>query len=179
MKQLTLAGHPIHPQIIPFPLGLLPFSAVMDCMYLATGKRRYADAAYYSLVGGVLGAAAAAATGIPDYLTIESGGPMKRSANTHGILNATIVAVETVNLSMRKRRRSGILPATLGIIGALGTFISQWYGGKLVYNMGMRVKPVRKPEHDQLRVPGDRAMERGLNRFEELMPAGGPAETVS
>ena len=174
MKQLTLAGHPIHPQVIPFPLGLLPFSAVMDCMYLATGKRRYADAAYYSLVGGVLGAAAAAATGIPDYLTIQPGGPMKRSANTHAILNGTIVAVETVNLSMRKHRRSGTLPAILGIIGAIGTFVSQWYGGKLVYNMGMRVKPVRQAPQNQLRPPGDRMLERGLDRLESVMPAGGP-----
>jgi uncharacterized membrane protein len=66
MKQLTLAGHPLHPQIISIPLGLFPFSAAMDVMYLATGKQSYADAAYYSLVGAYAGGLAAAAPGLPD-----------------------------------------------------------------------------------------------------------------
>jgi uncharacterized membrane protein len=41
MAETTFAGHPLHPQLVGFPLGLLPFSLVMDFMHLATGEDKY------------------------------------------------------------------------------------------------------------------------------------------
>lgn len=174
MKQLTFAGHPVHPMVIAAPLGLLPFSAVMDVMHLATGKKSYADAAYYGLVGGYVGAAAAAATGIADYLTISPGGPMKRHANTHGILNAALMGLQTVNLAARRNRRGGVLPTVLNLIGLGGLLVSQWYGAELVYKHGMRVKAAEEKPQPQLRPPGDQAMVHAFNRVAEMMPEGGP-----
>jgi uncharacterized membrane protein len=66
MPQSTLVGHPLHPQLIYSPLGLLPFSLVMDGLYAVTGKPSYADAAYYTLVGGTVGGLAAGAAGALD-----------------------------------------------------------------------------------------------------------------
>ena len=53
MPRTTFAGHALHPQLVLLPGGLLPFSAVLDAMSLATGKREYSDAAYYTLAGGL------------------------------------------------------------------------------------------------------------------------------
>jgi uncharacterized membrane protein len=39
MAQTTLAGQPLHPQLIRFAVGLLPYSFVMDLLHLATGKK--------------------------------------------------------------------------------------------------------------------------------------------
>lgn len=174
MKQLTLAGHPVHPMLIAAPLGLLPFSAVMDCMYLSTGKRSYADAAYYSLVGGVGGALVAAATGLPDYLTISPGGPMKQAANAHLALNLGLVAMQGTNLYVRQRRRSGTLPAVLNVLSTIGLIVSAWYGGELVYKHGMRVKPATSRPQPEARPPGDERIEHAFERMSSLMPAGGP-----
>lgn len=149
MKQLTLAGHPVHPQLIPLPLGLFPFAAAMDAMHLATGKQSYADAAYYSLVGGVAASLLVAVTGAADYMTIPRGGEMKRMANTHAVLNASIVAIESANVALRPRRRSGVTQTVLSLLGTVGVMVSQWYGGELVYRLGMRVRPAeqtRRPE---------------------------------
>ena len=64
MPKTTFAGHALHPQLIVLPAGLLPFSAVLDAMSLATGKREYSDAAYYTLAGGFVGGLAAGAAGV-------------------------------------------------------------------------------------------------------------------
>jgi uncharacterized membrane protein len=174
MKQWTLAGHPIHPQIVAFPIGLLPFSTVMDAMYLTTGRECYADAAYFSLVGGYAGGIASAVTGAADYLTISPGGPMKRAANTHALLNIGMMTIQTANLALRKRKSSGFLPFLLSLVGSAGVVISQWYGGELVYKYGMRVDPATEKKQPQARLPGDKKLVKGLHRIEQYMPTGGP-----
>jgi len=45
MPQVTLMGHPLHPQLIVLPAGLLPFSLLLDAMHAATRDQSYADAA--------------------------------------------------------------------------------------------------------------------------------------
>jgi uncharacterized membrane protein len=42
MPKTTLAGHPLHPQLVGFPIGLLPFGLVMDAMYAVTNDEAYA-----------------------------------------------------------------------------------------------------------------------------------------
>lgn len=174
MKQVTFAGHPLHPQILSFPLGLLPFSTVMDLMYLATGKPKYAHAAKLSLIGGYVGGLAAAVSGVADYLTISPGGPMKQAANTHALLNTAMMGVQTANLASRRKRPSGLLPAVFSCIGCAGVLISQWYGGELVYKFGMRVDPATEKPQPQAKLPGDKALSRGLHRIQEFMPQSGP-----
>lgn len=174
MRQVTLAGHPLHPQTVAGPIALFPFSAAMDLMYLATGRQCYADAAYYSLVGGYATSMAAGVSGALDYLTISPGGPMKQTANTHAILNLGVVALQTVNLSMRRDRRSGWLPAILSLVGTAGVIVAQWYGGHLVYEHGMRVNPATEKQQPKAKLPVDEAMERGLHRLSEYMPKTGP-----
>jgi uncharacterized membrane protein len=176
MKQLTLADHPVHPQVIAAPLGLLPFSAVMDVMYLATGQKRFGHAAYYSLVGGYAGGWAAAATGVADYLTISPGGPMKQTANTHAILNGAVMGLYTLNLALRRRKPSGLLPAVLSLVGTAGLIVSQWYGGHLVYQHGMRVAPATEKPQPEAKLPGDEAVTRMFNQISHRMPAGGPGQ---
>lgn len=174
MKQVTFAGHPLHPQILSLPLGLLPFSTVMDLMYMATGKPKYAHAAKLSLIGGYIGGVAAAASGVADYLTISPGGPMKQAANTHALLNTTMMGVQTANLVSRRKQPSSILSTVLSCIGCAGVLISQWYGGELVYRFGMRVDPATEKPQRKAKLPGDKVIYRALERIEHAMPAGGP-----
>ncbi len=37
MAQATFIGHPLHPQLIVIPAGLLPFSLVLDLAHAKTG----------------------------------------------------------------------------------------------------------------------------------------------
>ena len=61
----SVPGHPIHPIIIPFPIGLGVFSLVADVIYLWRGNPIWKDwISFYTLLGGIVGAALAAVCGI-------------------------------------------------------------------------------------------------------------------
>jgi uncharacterized membrane protein len=173
MKLPTFAGHPVHPQLVGIPIGLLPFSLSMDIGYHMTGRQSFADAAYYSLAGGTGGALAAGAAGAVDYFSIPSGGESKQTANTHAGLNLAVMAVYGLSLATRRQdRRPSAAATALSAMGAAGLIVSQWYGGHLVYEHGMRVG---EEEEQRGRLPGDRAVESAAMRSAEAMPAGGPA----
>lgn len=177
MAKLTLLGHPLHPQLIVYPAGLLPFSLIMDVMHLVTGKKAYAEAAYYTMVGGSVGATAAAGAGIADYLTIQPRTRTKRTANMHGSLNALLLTLYGANLLLRRGRTTptGALPVLLSAIGSVGLIISAWYGGDMVYEQGMRVRGADPSAlTPEVKPPGDAAAARAFVKLEQAVPEGGP-----
>lgn len=164
MPKLTLAGHPLHPQLVPFPAALLPFSFAMDLAYLATRKRSFADAAYYSMVGGVITGLLAGATGALDYAEIPREHPAKKTALLHGSLSASVLGLYAFNLLQRRRRHrpSGALIALSGVCASALT-VSAWFGAHLVYVHGLRVLgkgPVE--EAPEIALEGDAAIARTL-----------------
>jgi uncharacterized membrane protein len=171
MPLTTFAGHPLHPQLVEFPLGLLPFSFAMDLMHLTTRDPSYADAAYYSMAGGMIGGLAAGTAGFADYLTIPDNTHSKKTANVHAALNLGILGLYGLNLFLRKgRHRSpGVAPRLLSALGAVGLIASSWYGGELVYELGMRVKPLMDGEEKfpELKLPGDSRIEQAFKDLEK------------
>jgi uncharacterized membrane protein len=169
MPYTTFTGHPLHPQLITMPAGLLPFSLLLDILYLKTGRHSYAEAAYYTMVGGFVGGLAAGAAGAADYLTIPSDAPAKKTADTHAAMNIGLLALTGLNLCLRSgRRKSGPGPALLSLVGNLGLFVSAWLGGHLVYEHGMRVRPAGASEHEpELKLPGDERIEAAIQSFGE------------
>lgn len=178
MPRSTLAGHPLHPMLIVAPAALLPFGFILDAMHQATGKPSYANAAYYSLVGGLIGGLAAGAAGAMDYMTIRPETDVKRTANVHASLNGAALAVTAANVLARRDQpdhAGGSL--ALSAIAALGVLVSGWFGGRMVYEQGMRVEGVSPVEHaPELKLPGDEAVARALLAAESRVPAGGPWE---
>jgi uncharacterized membrane protein len=178
MPVTTLAGHPLHPQLVGLPIGMLSFSWAMDALYELTGDRSYADAAYYAIFGGCATAMAAGAAGAVDYLDIPPDSQSKKTANAHVLLNLGVMGVWGLNLLARKGRTppSGGLGFLLSTLGTAGLIVSQWYGGKLVYDLGMRVKPATEGgQGTELKPPADRQLQRAFERLEKTVaPAGGP-----
>ena len=179
MPRTTIAGHPAHPQLITLPAGLMPASLVLDVMHVATRKQSYADAAYYTLVGGSLGACAAAAAGAADWLAIPSRTPAKRIANLHAAMNVALLGMSAANVVLR-RRSSGGPPAAAVLLSAVanaGLLVSAWYGGELVYEAGMRVRGV-DPAGGSSEVPlmpGDSSAASALRRLQARMTGSGGA----
>lgn len=130
MKQVTLSGHPFHPQLIVMPAGLLPFSLILDVLDLSTEKRSFADAAYYTMIGGLLGGVAAGAVGAMDYGTIPRNHQAKKLGRLHGLMNVGLLTLTVLNVTRRRHNRTpGILPVLLSILADVGLFVSAWYGG--------------------------------------------------
>jgi uncharacterized membrane protein len=72
-SKTKLFGHPIHPMLIVFPLGLLAMSLVFDIFHLVTGNTLFATVAYYDIAAGVIGGLLAAIFGFIDWLNVPSG----------------------------------------------------------------------------------------------------------
>lgn len=176
MPKSTFAGHPLHPMLIAAPAALIPFTFVLDAMHRSTGEASYSRAAYYSLVGGLVGGTAAAAAGVMDYLTIQPETEVKRTANVHAMLNGAAMALTAYNTVARRNtpaHRGGSLALTG--LAALAILVSSWFGGRLVYEQGMRVKGV-SPVQDatELKPPGDKRLEQAMGKVEQLITAAGP-----
>jgi uncharacterized membrane protein len=176
MPKSTFAGHPLHPMLIVAPAALIPFGFILDAMHRATDNDDYANASYYSLAGGLVSGLAAGVAGAMDYMTIERDTDVKRTANVHALLNTGALALTAANVVMRRDTRSH-RGGSLGMsaLAAAGVLLSGWFGGRLVYEQGMRVKGV-SPVQDkpELKAPGDEAMERAFVAAEKFIPAGGP-----
>jgi uncharacterized membrane protein len=172
----TFAGHPLHPMLIVAPAALIPFGFILDAMHRSTQKDSYSNAAYYSLTGGLVGGFAAATAGVMDYLTIQRETDVKRTANMHALLNGGALALTAANVLMRKNEPAhtgGSL--ALSAIAAVGVLVSGWFGGRMVYEQGMRVKGVSPVEHaPEMVLPGSDRTERAMLAMEQVVPQAGP-----
>ncbi|WP_447979942.1 DUF2231 domain-containing protein [Candidatus Nitrospira bockiana] len=139
--------HPIHPMLIPFPIALWIFSLVCDVVYaMGWGTEVWNDLAFYTMIGGLLGALAAAVPGYLDYRSLTDR-DVARIGRWHLLTNLTIVALFAVNLLMRMASPPGAgLPIVLSVIGVALLGVSGWLGGELVYVHGVAVEPHKGPE---------------------------------
>jgi uncharacterized membrane protein len=137
----SIKDHPIHPMIVGIPIGLWVFSLVSDIIYAARwGGVIWADVAYYTMVGGVIGALIAAVPGFIDYLSINEE-KTKRTGTRHLIINLSIVAVYIINIIIRTNGQPNMaLPIVLSVVGIGALLYSGWLGGDLVYEHGMGVE---------------------------------------
>ena len=143
-SRASVARHPIHPMIVPFPIGLWVFSLVCDLIYHEGSHQPFwNDAAFYTMVGGVIGALVAGLPGLVDYLTIADRN-VRRIGTMHLTLNLVVVALYLVNLWLRSRSvPDATTPVWLSAAGIVLLVISGWLGGELVYVHGMAVGPKR------------------------------------
>ena len=140
-SRVKFAGHPVHPMLIVFPLGLLATAVVFDIIYLVSGNTHWTLAAYYMIAAGVLGGIAAAVFGWLDWLAIPGGTRAKRIGLWHGVGNGVVLALFA--LSWVLRRENPEIPPTGAIVAALIGFvlaaITSWLGGELVDRLGVGV----------------------------------------
>ena len=83
-SKVKFAGHPVHPMLIVFPLGLLSTAVIFDIIYLVSGNPQWTVVAYYMIGAGVIGGLAAAVFGWLDWIAIPGGTRAKRIGLWHG-----------------------------------------------------------------------------------------------
>ena len=136
----SIAGHPIHPMLVPIAIGCWVLSLVADIMCFRTGAAQpWPAIAYYSMVVGIVGALAAAIPGFIDLLSLPPG-PIKKTALAHMGINLTVVALYICNAFMRHGNPQELkVPMTLSVVAVLLLLVSGWLGGKLVFEAGVGV----------------------------------------
>ena len=139
--------HPIHPMLIVFPIGLWIFSLVCDLVRLAGAQSEtWSTVAFFSMVGGLIGALCAAVPGFIDLLFYKGGlPPVKKIALTHMTINLTAVVLYVINIWLRASNPVTVdtslsLPVVLSIIGVALIFVSAWLGGQMVHVYGVGVE---------------------------------------
>src|SRR6188768_2201636 len=65
----SIAGHPLHPMLIPFPIAFFVAAFVWDLAFWRTGNAFWATAALWLLGAGLIMAALAAVVGLVDVLS--------------------------------------------------------------------------------------------------------------
>src|SRR5262245_3333780 len=91
-SRARILDHPIHPMLIPFPIGLWVFSLAADVTYRFGGDPVWLTIAYWTMVGGTVGALAAAVPGLIDFLSLRDPRTVQ-IATAHLVLNLSIVAL--------------------------------------------------------------------------------------
>jgi uncharacterized membrane protein len=135
----SIAGHPIHPMLVPIAIGCFVFSFAADLLCLATGNTNlWSMLAYYTMIGGILGALAAAVPGFIDLLSLPP--PIKSTALTHMGINLTVVVIYVVNVFLRRSDPQNLtLPMFLSLVTVVMLLVSGWLGGKMVFEKGVGV----------------------------------------
>jgi uncharacterized membrane protein len=134
---VQIAGHPVHPMLIPFPIAFFLGALVTDIVLAATGDPFWARMSFYLVCAGLAMAALAALAGLTDFL----GDRLLRSHGTawrHMFGNVVVVLIEVISLFVRRGpHNADVLPwgLVLSIAVALLLVYTGWLGGKLVYKI--------------------------------------------
>lgn len=146
-SRAKLFGHPIHPMLIVFPLGLFVTSLIFDIIRYASGDGTWSLVAFYMIGGGIIGGLLAAIFGLIDWLAIPDGTRAKSLGLWHGLGNVVVVLLFIVSWFVR-RPVPADPPAgafVLSILGVLLGAVTGWLGGELVDRLGIGVDEGANP----------------------------------
>jgi uncharacterized membrane protein len=130
-----IAGHPLHPMLIPFPVAFLVATLVCDLIFWRTGNPGWSTAALYLLGAALVMAALAAVAGLIDFFGDDRIRDL--SAAWHHMLG-NVVAVLLSLINWYRRYESGeaaVLPTGLliSLIVVLILLYTGWRGWEMVY----------------------------------------------
>ena len=130
-----IAGHPLHPMLIPFPVAFLVSTFVCDLIFWRTGNTAWSTASLYLLGAALVFAALAAVAGLTDFMGDERIRDL--SAAWHHMLG-NVVAVLLSLWNWYRRYDAGdaaVLPTGLLIsfVVVLILLYTGWRGWEMVY----------------------------------------------
>jgi uncharacterized membrane protein len=141
-SRAKVAGHAIHPMLIPFPLGLLATAVVFDVLYLITDRTGFTVAAAFAIGAGIIGGAIAAPFGWIDWFAIPSGTRAKRIGLVHGLGNAVVLVLFAISWLLRANANAWMPDGwalTCSFAAVVLAVATAWMGGELVERLSVGV----------------------------------------
>ena len=146
-----LPGHPIHPPLTDATIGTYTFATVAGLAEV-TGITQNSGAYgwWIALVFGLILTVFTALTGLIDWLSIERGTELWKTATAHMIamVSATVFFLLAAIIGHAQYVHGNVTSGayTLTVIGFLLMTLGGWLGGAIVFVHGMRVlNLVREP----------------------------------
>jgi uncharacterized membrane protein len=151
-SQASIAGHPIHPMLIPFPVTFTASVLISDIVALVTQDAFWLRTSYFLLIAAIVTGAAAAVAGSIDFWTNRHIRSL-RIAWAHMIGNAILLLLLLINVIGRTGTAADdIFPGglLLSVVSAALLLVSGWLGGEMVYHHRVGVHDAREMPHDEL-----------------------------
>lgn len=142
-------GHPVHPMLIVFPLGLFATAVIFDLVQAITDDNIFGQVAYWNILAGMIGAVVAAVTGLLDWTAIPTGTRARRIGLLHGAANAAVLLLFLLSWLVRMDNTdhvAGAGPFTLEIVALVISGVAGWLGGELVDRLGIGVDEDAHPD---------------------------------
>ncbi|CAL1239118.1 DUF2231 domain-containing protein [Candidatus Methylocalor cossyra] len=140
-SRVKLFGHPAHPVLVVFPLGLWLTAVLFDLAYLVTGSPTLVAAAYWMIAMGLLGGLVAAPFGLIDWLAVPKDTRAKAIGFLHGSGNLIVLLLFGGSWLLRRSAPDypGLWAHVLAFLGAALVLVTGWLGGELVDRLGVGV----------------------------------------
>lgn len=97
----TVAGHPIHPLLVTFPIGSYVAAVIADIIFLSGGSSFWGTMSMWLIAFGLAGSLIAAFFGFVDYLSAPMSAQAREIANLHAALNVCTIVVFGVAFAAR------------------------------------------------------------------------------
>jgi uncharacterized membrane protein len=148
-SRVRALGHPVHPMLIVFPLGLFVMAVVFDLVWLITDNDIFGQVAYWDIAAGLVGAILAATTGLLDWTAIPAATRAKRIGLLHGAANAVVAVLFLIVWLVRMDHTEHVAGGamfTLEVIAIAISGVAAWLGGELVDRLGIGVDEHANPD---------------------------------
>jgi uncharacterized membrane protein len=139
-----LPGHPLHPPLTDVTIGAYSFAAVAAILSkLGVAEHAFAQAWWLALIVALVSTVLTALAGFADWLRIEWGSELWKTATAHALANVTagvlflIAALAGHGGYVDRAVTTGAFILTL--LGFVVLTVGGWLGGAIVFVHGMRV----------------------------------------
>src|SRR5438874_5125653 len=140
-SKAKLLGHPIHPMLIVFPLGLLATAVAFDIVGLIRGESEWFRISFWMIAAGVIGGLLSAIFGLVDWLAIPAGTRAKSIGLWHGLGNVFVVHLFAVSWWSRRVSpdNPSVTALVFSVVAVVIALVTAWLGGELVDRLGVGV----------------------------------------
>ncbi|HEY4230486.1 MAG TPA: DUF2231 domain-containing protein [Thermoanaerobaculia bacterium] len=147
-SRAAIGNHPIHPMLVPLPIGAFFLALIGDVAYSGDAKTGFwYDLSYVCIAVGILTAMLAAVAGAIDYLSVKMSGQAFRLATWHGLLNVLMLVLYSTSFLLRRHGAAAtgsrwVVAAALGFLGFGLLAVTGWLGGSVSH--GHRVGVIER-----------------------------------
>ena len=138
-SKIKIAGHPVHPMIIAYPVAFYTATLVCYLVYHSNSNPFWFKVAVLANAAGVVMAVVAALPGFIDWLNIPNAKRAKKVGLNHMICNVVALLLFGINLYIQCPKWNEIQPdespsILLSVVGFILTLIAGFLGWSLIQN---------------------------------------------
>jgi uncharacterized membrane protein len=141
----TIAGHPIHPILIAFPIAFFPGAVLCDIVSAFNADPIWPSMSVILIGAGILTAFGAAIFGFLDYFTAPMPAQAKNTATVDMVLALISVVIFVSAFFVRYDRPPSVAGYVLTALGALIVLASGSLGGHVAFHFGVGVDDATVP----------------------------------